>query len=72
MRDSEPQSCNQQHKQLKVTQNATNRDKHKNQASKQKFVQNLSNNHVYTRKVCFPIGRFVSMSSMNELRMKFL
>ena len=36
MRDSKPQ-----HKSLKVTRNATNRDKHINEASKQIFADNL-------------------------------
>ena len=39
--DSKPQGCDQQHKLLKVTWNATNRCKHKNQASKQSFANNL-------------------------------
>ena len=41
MRDSKPQRCVQQHKSLKVTQNATNRDKHINEASKRSFANNL-------------------------------
>ena len=41
MRDSKPQRCIQQHKSLKVTRNATNRDKHINKASKQTFANNL-------------------------------
>ena len=41
MRDSKPQRCVQQHKSLQVTQNATNRDKHINEASKQTFANNL-------------------------------
>ena len=41
MRDSEPQRCVQQHKSLKVTRNATNRDKRINEASKQTFANNL-------------------------------
>ena len=41
MRDSKPQPCFEQHKSLKVTQNATNRDKHINEASKQIFYNNL-------------------------------
>ena len=41
MRDSKPQRCVQQHKSLKVTRNATNRDKHINEASKQTFANNL-------------------------------
>ena len=41
MRDSKPQRCVQQHKLLKATRNATNRDKHINEASKQTFSNNL-------------------------------
>ena len=41
MRDSKPQRCVQQHKLLKVTRNATNRDKHINEASKQTFANNF-------------------------------
>ena len=41
MRDSKPQRCVQHHKSLKVTQNAINRDKHVNEASKQTFANNL-------------------------------
>ena len=40
-RESKPQRCVQQHKLLKVTRNATNRDKHINEASKQIFANNL-------------------------------
>ena len=40
MRDSEPQCCVQQHNLLKVKRNGTNRDKHKNEASKQTFATN--------------------------------
>ena len=39
--DSKPQGCDQQHKSLKVTWNATNRCKHKNEASKRSFANNL-------------------------------
>ena len=41
MRDSKPQPCVQQHKLLKVTWNATNRDKHINEALKQTFANNI-------------------------------
>ena len=41
MRESKSQRCVQQHKSLKVTGNATNRDKHINEASKQTFANNL-------------------------------
>ena len=41
MRDSKPQRCFQQHKSLKVLGNATNRNKHINEASKQSFLNNL-------------------------------
>ena len=41
MRDSKPQRCIQQHKSLKVTRNATNQDKHINEASKETFANNL-------------------------------
>ena len=67
MRDNKPQRCVQQYKSLKVTQKATNRDKHINEASKRSFANNLSKYHVNTPKVCFPMGRFVSMFSISEL-----
>ena len=41
MHDNKPHRCVQQHKSLKVTQKATNRDKHINEASKQTFANNL-------------------------------
>ena len=41
MRDSKPQPWVQQHKSLKVTRKATNRDKHTNETSKQHFANNL-------------------------------
>ena len=41
MRDSKPQCCVQQHKLLKMTRNATSRDKHKTKTSKQTFANNL-------------------------------
>ena len=65
MRDIKPQRCVQHHKSLKVTRNATNRDKHINQASQQtipnnyfkmscKCTQGLLSNW----KICFTIGSF--------------
>ena len=41
MRDNKTQRCVQQHKSLKVTRNATNKDKHINETSKQIFANNL-------------------------------
>ena len=41
MRESKPQRCVQHHSSLKVTRNATNRDKHINEASKKTFDNNL-------------------------------
>ena len=62
MRNSKPQRCVQQHKSLKVTQNATNGDKHINEASKQIFVNNLFKiSFKYTQgmlsnwKICFNV-----------------
>ena len=62
MRDSKPQRCVQQHKSLKVTQNATNRDKHINEASKRSFANNLFKiSRKYTQgmfsnwKICFSV-----------------
>ena len=40
MRDSKPQRFVQQHKSQKLTRNATNRDKHINEALKQIFAHN--------------------------------
>ena len=61
MHDSKPQRYVQQLKRLKVTLTATNGDKHINEASKQTFANICSKYHVNTRKVSFPIRRFVSM-----------
>ena len=61
MRDSKQQRCVQQHKSLNVNRNATNRDKHINEASKKHLPTISSKFLVNTRKVCFPIGRFVLM-----------
>ena len=62
MRDSKPQSCVQQHKSFKVTQNATNLNKHINEASKQAIANNLFKMSCkYTQgmfsiwKVCFNV-----------------
>ena len=41
MRDSKPQRCVQQHNSFKVARNATNPNKHINEASKQAFANNL-------------------------------
>ena len=70
MRDSKPHSCVQQHKSLKVTRNATDRDKPTNKASKQKLATISLKYHVNTGKVCFAFQRFVSMFLIYELRMK--
>ena len=50
VRDSKPQRCVQQHKSLKVPRNATNRNKHINEASKQTLA-NISQNimQIHTR-----------------------
>ena len=60
MRDSKPQRWIQQHKSLKVTRNATNGDKHINEATKQIFANNLFKiSRKYTQgmlsnpKICF-------------------
>ena len=62
MRDSKPQRCVQQHKSLKVTQTATNQDKHINEASKRSFVNNpFKISRKYTQgmfsngKICFNV-----------------
>ena len=70
MRDSKAQRCVQQQKSLKLTQIATKRDKHINEASKQTFLTIFSKCHVNTRKVCFLVGKFVSMSSIYNLMTK--
>ena len=61
MRDS-----NQQHKSLKVARNATNRNNYINEASKPNFANIFFKLSYNTRKVCFLMGRFVSLSSINE------
>ena len=68
----EPQRCIQQHKSLKVTRNATNRDKHL-MKHRNKFLPTIfSDYYVNTRKVCIPIRRLVSMSSIYVLLITFL
>ena len=60
--DSKPQ-----HKSLKVIRIATNRNNYINEASKPNFA-NISFKLSYnTRKVCFSMRRFVSLSSINEI-----
>ena len=60
MRDSKPHRCVQQHKSLKMRHNATIRNKHINEASKQTFANNLfkilfkgAQNMLSNSKVCF-------------------
>ena len=72
MRDSKPQRFVQQHKSLKVTQIATNRGKHINEAWKKIFARNLSLISCKYMKIMFSVRRFVSMSSIYELKTKFL
>ena len=62
MHDNKQQSCAQEHKSLKMTQNATNRDKHINEESKQTFANNLFKiSRKYTQgvlsnwKICFNV-----------------
>ena len=62
MRDSKPQRCVQQHKSLKMTRNATNRDIHINETSKQTFANNLfkmsskyTQDMLSNRKICFNV-----------------
>ena len=58
------------HKSLKVTRNATNWNNYINEASKPKFA-NIFFKLYNTRKVCFSMGRFVSLSSIYKLKTKF-
>ena len=67
MRDSRPQRCVQQHKSLKVTQNATNRGKHIHEASKQSFANNLFKISLKYTQGMFSNWKFVSMFSITEL-----
>ena len=80
MRDSKPQCCFQQHKSLKVTRIPTNRNKHKNEASKETFATNLFKiSCKYTQgmlsnwKICFNVinirtydKRLCNLSKNNE------
>ena len=63
MRDSKPQRCVQQHKSLKVTPNASNRDKKINEALKQVFAHNLfkisckdTQGMLSNWKICFKVS----------------
>ena len=63
MGESKPQSCFEQHNSLKVTQNATNRDKHINEASKQIFAINVfkvpckyTHGMLSNSKICFNVS----------------
>ena len=69
--DSKPQGCDQQHKSLKVTWNATNRCKHKMKHPNKLLPTISSKFPVNTRRVCFPIESFVSMASIYEFMTKF-
>ena len=60
--DSKPQ-----HKSLKVTRIATNRNNYINEASKPNFANIFFKLSYHTRKVCFSMGRFVSLSSINKI-----
>ena len=60
--DSKPQ-----HKSLKVTRIATNRNNYINEASKPNFANIFFKLSYHTRKVCFSMERFVSLSSINEI-----
>ena len=71
MRDTKLQRYVQQQKSLKVTKNAKFPDKHINETSIQFLPTISSNYHVNARKVLFPSGSFVSMSSTHKLGMKF-
>ena len=64
--DSKPQ-----HKSLKVTRNATNWKQLHKWTIKTKFANTFFKLLYNTRKVCFPIGRFVSMSSIYKIMTKF-
>ena len=62
MRDSKPQRCVQRHKSLKVTQNATNPNKHINETFKRSFVNKfIKISRKYTQgmfsngKICFNV-----------------
>ena len=62
MRDSKPQRFVRQHESLKVTRNATNQDKHVNEASKQmlvniSFKRSCKNTQImfYNWNICFNV-----------------
>ena len=67
MRDSKPQCAVQEHKSLNAIRIPINRNKHINERSKQTFPTISFKCHKNTLKVCFPLARFVSMSSIYEL-----
>ena len=62
MRDSKLQ-----HKSLKVARNATNRSNYINEAWKPNFANIFFKLSYNTPKVCFLMGRFVSLSSINKI-----
>ena len=82
MRDSKPQCRVQQHKSLKVTPNATKRDKHINDALKQTFANNLlkmsckcTQGMLSNCKICFNVFNvrtydefLCNLSKINELQ----
>ena len=61
MYESKPQQSS-----LKVTRIATNRNNYINEASKPNFANIFFKLSYNTRKVCFSMGRFVSLFSINE------
>ena len=70
MHDSKPQRCVYQHKLLKMTQNALNRDKHMKEALKQILPNKLFKVSCNLTQGMFSNQKFVSMSSKYELMTK--
>ena len=71
MKDSKPQHCVQQHKLLKMKLNATNRDKHIKEASKQTSSNNLfkvsckyTQSMLFNWKICFNV---INIQTYDEL-----
>ena len=69
MRDNKPQNCDQQQKWFEVTRNATNQENTKMKHRNKILPAISSKQHVNTRRVCFPIGRFASIYLYNKIMM---
>ena len=72
MRDSKPQRCVQQEKSLKVTRNATHKNKHINEASKQILPTVSSKCHIVHARYAFQLEDLLHCLQYTNLRQMFV